>query len=496
MDRKSSSWWQLHRPSQRRLVQMYSALLHNAYLKGFISGEIYKGQMKTACVPGLNCYSCPGSIGACPLGALQNALSSAGHRAGWYVLGILLLFGVTLGRTICGWLCPLGLFQELLHKIPVPKIRRSRFTRMLSLLKYAVLAVFVLAVPLWYGFRYDLPLPAFCKYICPAGTAEGAVLLLSHPDNASWYSMLGLLFTRKFVILLIIALACIFCYRSFCRFICPLGALYGLFNRFSIVGVHVDSQRCNGCGACVRSCGMDVRRVGDHECIQCGKCMDSCVQGAISVRAGKITLLASQSQSGCEDGSPETSGRSKCRGRVLWGIALALLCFALLWFNVFDPSAGKGGTSDHGYGSNALYGYDIGMQLEDFSLTCYDGTEFRLTDQRGRITFINLWATWCTPCVNELPYFDQLFRNHGDEIAVIAVHSSLVTDDPASYVSGKNYAFPFATDTEDDAVQKAVGGSGTLPQTAVLNRKGEVIYNQVGSVTPEMLEALFEQADR
>ena len=132
LDKKKNLRRRIFRPSARRLVQLYSALLHNAYLKGFISGEIYKGQSKAVCIPGLNCYSCPGAVGACPLGSLQNALASAGHRTGWYVFGILILFGVMLGRTVCGWLCPLGLVQELLHKIPVPKIRRSRFTRVLS----------------------------------------------------------------------------------------------------------------------------------------------------------------------------------------------------------------------------------------------------------------------------------------------------------------------------------------------------------------------------
>ena len=115
---------------------------------------------------------------------VENALASAGHRAGWYVLGILLLFGVVFGRTVCGWLCPLGLIQELLHKIPTPKIRKSRITRTLSWLKYVILAVFVAAVPLWYGLRSDLPLPAFCKYICPAGTLEGAVGNLASPAGA------------------------------------------------------------------------------------------------------------------------------------------------------------------------------------------------------------------------------------------------------------------------------------------------------------------------
>ena len=76
------------------MIQLYAALLFNAHLKGFIKGDIYTGKTKYACVPGLNCYSCPGAVGACPLGALQNALASSGHRAGFYVLGIIMLYGV------------------------------------------------------------------------------------------------------------------------------------------------------------------------------------------------------------------------------------------------------------------------------------------------------------------------------------------------------------------------------------------------------------------
>ena len=175
MDNGAAARQKTLRPSTRRLIQLYSALLHNAHLKGFVDGEIYRGAAKYACVPGLNCYSCPGAVGACPLGALQNALASSGHRAGWYAAGVLLLFGVTLGRTVCGWLCPFGLIQELLHKIPTFKIRKSRLTRALSLLKYLVLAVFVVAIPLWYGLAHGVPVPGFCKYLCPAGTFTGLV---------------------------------------------------------------------------------------------------------------------------------------------------------------------------------------------------------------------------------------------------------------------------------------------------------------------------------
>lgn len=513
------------RPSKRRLIQLYSALLYNAHLRGFVSGEIYQGKAKYACVPGLNCYSCPGAACACPLGALQNALASAGHRAGWYVMGILLLFGVTLGRTICGWLCPFGLLQELLHRIPTYKLGKNRFTRALSLLKYVILAVFVIFIPLWYGLRHDIPVPGFCKYICPAGTFEGAGGLLSGPAGAELFGLLGILFTRKFIIMVIIGLACIFCYRSFCRFLCPLGAIYGLFNRFCLVGVRVDISRCSGCGACVRSCGMDVMHVGDRECIHCAKCMDSCARKAISLRAGKMVLRAPAAALG----ESERTRRRK-NGRIACGAALAVLGFALIWFNVSDPSvrkvqaeaaatgavipdepadpapAAEGKTHDEAAGtaasdtepadfeSDAPVGKEVGMQLKDFSIRCLDGSEFRLADCRGKVTVINLWATYCAPCVKELPYFSRLYQEHEGDIAMLAVHSSLVTDDPAEYVADRDWAMPVAVDTDDDLVFDIVGGGATLPQTIVLNRRGEVIYNEVRSVTEEMLAALYEEA--
>jgi len=487
---KQETWLQRHRPSTRRLVQVYSALLYNAHLKGFVTGEIYRGSAKALCVPGLNCYSCPGAVGACPLGALQNALASAGHRAGWYVFGILLLFGVMLGRTVCGWLCPLGWMQELLHRIPTPKIRKSAVTRALTWLKYIVLAVFVIALPLWFGLAHDTPLPAFCKFICPAGTLEGAMGLL--PANPDFFSMLGILFTQKYVIMLVVALACVFCYRSFCRFLCPLGAIYSLFGRFSVIGIRVDPDRCSRCGACVRHCEMDVLHAGDRECIHCGKCMEHCSEGAISIRAGKITLRGPEIRWKAPAPEASPNRRKAVCGRVLRGALLAVLCFALLWFNVLDPAA-VGKTPALTEESDAPVGWEPGQRLADFTAECLDGSTFRLSDCRGKVVFLNLWATWCGPCVQELPYFNALLRDKADA-AVLAIHSALTTEDPAAWLADRGYAMPFTVDSEDERLFQIVHGSATLPQTIVLNRAGEVIYNRVGSVTPELLESLYEQA--
>lgn len=264
---------------RRRCIQLTAALLYNANLKGFGDASIYQGPLKGFCVPGLNCYSCPGAVAACPLGTLQNALSSVRYRAPMYILGILLLFGLFLGRVVCGFLCPFGLLQELLYKIPFPKIKKSRITRLFSYLKYIILAVFVIFIPLYLGIVKGMPVPAFCKYICPAGTLEGGLPLVF--GNQELRALTGGLFSWKMVLLVLILLSMTVLYRSFCRFLCPLGAIYSLFSKISILGIKVDESKCTGCNACIRHCRLDVKRLGDGECIQCGECREVCRHGAI-----------------------------------------------------------------------------------------------------------------------------------------------------------------------------------------------------------------------
>ncbi len=267
---------------KRRYIQVISALIYNANFKGFAEGEIYQGNIKGACVPGLNCYSCPGALGSCPLGSFQNAITVANKKIPFYIVGTLLLFGVLFGRVICGFVCPFGLIQELLYKIPSPKVKKNRVTKALSKLKYVILVLFVAVLSFIYKF------PAFCKLICPAGTLEGGIPLVA--TNESIAAMTGLLFSWKVAVLIIIIIGAIFIYRDFCRFICPLGAIYAFFNKISVFGVHVEESKCIHCDKCIRECKMDISCVGDKECIQCGECKKVCPTGAIiSKTRGKVT---------------------------------------------------------------------------------------------------------------------------------------------------------------------------------------------------------------
>ncbi len=280
--KKIKNWWSAHKPTKRRWIQIYSALLFNANIKGFFNGKIYQGATKNICVPSLNCYSCPGAVGACPLGSMQNALMASDTRLPTYIFGTIILFGLLLGRTICGFLCPVGLGQELLYMIKTPKLKKSKATRVFSYFKYVVLIVFGVVMPLLFS------IPGFCEYICPAGTFEGGLGLLSNPANVDLLSMLGPLFSWKLTLLIVFAVASVFIYRVFCRFFCPLGALYGFFCRIALLGVKLDKNKCTDCGLCVSVCKMDIKRVGDHECIHCGKCISVCPVNAISWKGSKL----------------------------------------------------------------------------------------------------------------------------------------------------------------------------------------------------------------
>ena len=215
---------------RRWAIQLTAALAANPFLLNFFGGKLYRGSLKQVCVPGLNCYSCPAAAGSCPIGSLQAVIGSPKYHISYYVFGILILFGTLLGRVVCGFLCPFGWFQELLHKIPTKKFSTRPF-RILTWLKYGILAVFVVALPMTVVNEIGLGDPFFCKYICPAGILEGGIPLSL--VNGSIRSSLGVLFTWKSCVLLGLIVLAVFFYRPFCKWVCPLGAFYALFNKIS-----------------------------------------------------------------------------------------------------------------------------------------------------------------------------------------------------------------------------------------------------------------------
>lgn len=299
------------------IIQTCWFILTNSFMIGWFKGTIYHGKLKYICVPGMNCYSCPGAWGACPIGALQAVLDEFEPTKSWmdsttgtivkypkywiafYVIGFLMIVGALCGRLVCGLLCPFGWIQDLLYKIPVKKLKLPRDERLIEKAKHPKAVRFFLGVDKYlryakYAFLIVmvifLPLivkanPWFCKYVCPSGMLIGGIPLMSMNENLA--AAAGSLTLLKLCILVSLAVISIFLYRPFCRYICPLGAIYSLFNPISLYRYGIDDSKCNrckGCSACAHACPMGVDPVktpNNPECIRCGTCAATCPQKAI-----------------------------------------------------------------------------------------------------------------------------------------------------------------------------------------------------------------------
>mgnify|MGYP005928093319 FL=1 len=317
----------------RHGIQALWAALTNSHISGFITGKIYTGKLKNVCVPGLNCYSCPGARGACPIGSLQAVIGSWNFKMAYYVAGFLIFVGALLGRLVCGFLCPFGLIQDLLNKIPFPKkIRTFRGDKLLRKLKYVIFLVFVIILPMFVVDIMGQGAPYFCKLICPAGTLEGGIPLVLL--NKSMRSAVGWLYMWKNTILVITIILSIMIYRPFCKYICPLGAASNIFKftllfviaalggwalgalgvanawvwtiggaclaayiveiakmrscTFPLMYIKRDLNTCNNCGLCEKKCPYqlpihDYVKVKHVDCTLCGNCIGACAKDALQV---------------------------------------------------------------------------------------------------------------------------------------------------------------------------------------------------------------------
>lgn len=257
--------------SLRLKIQLAAAALLNIGLFRFHS----------ICFPVLNCHSCPTSVFSCPVGILGQFIGLG--LIPLTVIGTVGLAGIIAGRFLCGWVCPFGLAQELLYKVPFPKFQIPRQTRFL---KYFFLGGLVIGVPLFLTTESSL---YFCR-LCPVATIESAIpwAIINGTTNVTSLAI------RLLILFTIVGLV-MGHRRLFCKTVCPMGAMLSIFNRFSAIFPWRKEDKCVDCAACNRVCPMETRkrkgRFGAYEesaeeCISCLECREGCPTSAIRLWGG------------------------------------------------------------------------------------------------------------------------------------------------------------------------------------------------------------------
>ena len=246
-------------------------------------------RLHSFCGPVFHCYACPLALLGCPIGVM--AQFSALHLFPFFAVGLLIAVGVLLGAIVCGWICPFGLLQDIAAKVPTPRVKIPRW---MGHFRYVVLVGAVLAIPFLFGEGHPL---FFCR-ICPAGGVQKSL-----PDVVSaafagevipWPNIIKIAVTAGFIG------AIFFAIRPWCRVLCPLGAIFGFFNRFSLFTLDLKEHQCTQCGRCRTLCKYGVqpdKTPNADNCIRCLECT-RCGPGALK----PTTLLNSPDQGGQASG--------------------------------------------------------------------------------------------------------------------------------------------------------------------------------------------------
>jgi ferredoxin-type protein NapH len=248
----------------RRLTQLTSLVfLHSSW----------GPEVKWLCNPVLSCHSCALSWFTCPVGVFVQF--SGLHLFPFLALGTVLLIGVLVGRLFCGWVCPFGFIQDILHKLPT---RKFELPRQANVIKYFVLVIGVFSIPFFLG---EETLYSFCR-ICPASALQVTI-----PNLAlAGFKTISIPNVIKLSILLIILVTVVFSSRAFCKTLCPIGAFLAPLNLFSFRTVKVPRTECSSCKKCDEVCPTNVRpselvsagipASRALDCIVCSDCKKAC----------------------------------------------------------------------------------------------------------------------------------------------------------------------------------------------------------------------------
>jgi len=132
----------------------------------------------------------------------------------------------------------------------------------------------------------------------------------------------------------------------------------------------------------------------------------------------------------------------------------------------------------------------VGAEAPDFEIKMTDGEVFRLSEHRGKVVFLNIWATWCGPCVSEMPDIQKLADAYSEDLVVIGVSCDDDAYDVVKFIQEKGFTYNIAVDKTME-VSGALYPSYAIPNSIFIDPNGIVTSIEAGAASYEVLESRF-----
>lgn len=132
-----------------------------------------------------------------------------------------------------------------------------------------------------------------------------------------------------------------------------------------------------------------------------------------------------------------------------------------------------------------------GMTAPDFEVTLLSGKTVKLSDYRGKRVLLNFWATWCGPCVQEMPAFQRLSEDYPDDVVILAVNCGESKEEVESFVQKNGYTFPIALDENLEASNLYPATS--IPLTLIVDEEGDIVYSSYGASDADTMYAHYKE---
>jgi len=251
------------------------------------------------------CVASPGAWAACPIGLLEYSFTifPLGVVVLLYIISFLGIMTMLFGRGFCGWACPIGFLNEIIFHI------RRYFRPVIEPIGRAVEKT---PIPSFFK-RYSIN-PRLYKYIIlvliPVTSYASGKMIFTDIDpiggiTATIPTLLqggyrpDRLFAVKMFLVFVWFVMGLLVVRSWCKYLCPLGAAFAPMNKVSLLSLSYDENKCINCNLCIKACPMDVNIFDDSrstECILCGRCVAVCPTAALKMKfAGKTIFVPDRS---------------------------------------------------------------------------------------------------------------------------------------------------------------------------------------------------------